>query len=198
MKVLSHFFRISCMILLTAILFTNCEKDSYLPNSDEEFAPSLKAISKEAHHALPFKVQFSAIYNPDWIPGDPSIPNGWLSGQATYFGNLQMENSPFWYLSEPTPLPTPDDPNYPVRVQIFNYLTAANGDRAMAVGYLDINPTLGTFIGHFDVYDDGTNSGRFVGVTGYTNITADNPGYTDPNSGNSYWEAEGEITFQGK
>jgi hypothetical protein len=126
----------------------------------------------------------------------PGEPNGWLEGTATHFGKLQSPNSPFWYLGPPTPQPNPVNPDYPMRFSIFNHLTAANGDLAVAIGHLDLNPDLGTFIGHFDVIDNGYNTGKFIGVSGYAEITADNPGYNDPVTGLAYWEAEGEITFQ--
>ena len=192
MKTLTQFLRIAGMLLFACLLFTACERDSNLISGSDGLEP-LTAETRVPDHALPLKVHFNATPNPNHVPGQP---NGWLGGQATHFGNLQSANSPFWYLGPPTPLPVPDHPDYPVRVPIFNHLTAANGDLAVAIGYLDLNPAMGTFIGHFDVMDNGNNTGRFVGVSGYADISPDDPGYIDPDTGISYWEAEGEITFQ--
>ena len=192
MKNLKHFLRIAAMMVLTAFLFTACEQDTSLVTTEDGLT-TITAETRVPAHPLPLMVNFNATPNPDYMPGQP---NGWLGGQATHFGNLQSANSPFWYLGPPTPLPVPDHPDYPVRVPIFNHLTAANGDLAVAIGYLDLNPAIGTFIGHFDVIDNGNNTGRFVGVSGYADISPDNPGYIDQNTGISYWEAEGEITFQ--
>lgn len=185
MKVLKLVF------LAGLLVITSCQKETIIPLEETGFSQSLE--TRAANVALPVKVHFFADYNDNWSPGQP---NGWIGGQATHFGNLQQDASPFWYLGDPVLEADPDDPNFPWKVGIFNYLTAANGDRTAAIGYLNLNMEDGTFIGHFNMFDDDTNTGRFIGVEGYTNITADNPGYTDPATGLSYWEAEGELIFQ--
>lgn len=177
------------VLCLMLFAFASCTKeDVVMP--DTRMQPDQEVLVRKAPKPVPLKVHFYTVLNEEGMPGDP---NGWVGGQATHFGNLQVENSPYWYMGPPEPSGNPD---FPLMVGIFNVLTAANGDVAVAIGHLQLNPMNGLFIGHMEIVPHDLNTGKFVAAEGYAEITVDNPGTNNPETGQSEWEAEGEILFQ--
>ena len=176
--------RVLLVFLLAAVIVvTGCEKSDLTVAGDEAL------VTERAAHTVPLKCAFHTIPNEEQEMG---APNGWLAGHATHMGNLQWESSPYWYTAPPE---FSGNPDYPLRVFIFNFLAAANGDISSWAGHLDVNPETGMFIGHLDLVPHEMNSGRFEGATGYANISEDDPGFTDPETGVGTWDAAGEITF---
>ncbi|MBK8706293.1 MAG: hypothetical protein IPN33_23835 [Saprospiraceae bacterium] len=186
-----QFFLTGALLLFLA----GCQKDLPVPadvtNEQEALVQNGSTLDFRAKEYVtkPIKAWVEAIT--DYSQGglDCGLPNkaGWMQGNATHLGKLNMLESPWEHGSCEVIF---DEYWNPVKILITGsqgHWTGANGDRLEWEGsyesFFD-----GTFTGDLDIIG---GTGKFTGAFG--NVKGG--GYVDPETGYAVSTAEGWITI---